>query len=288
MAVDKKLQEDIAVNKDFDMLTRSYQEHALGQINFARFSVLYARGFSEDLGEIFANVKTSYLRGVMKKNIKNIVKKNGRDIWILITANNKLYGDITLKTARLFVSKVKENKSQKLDLVVIGRQGKSVVEKANIGRPFEFFDVPDTNVTVEFLKKISDKLLFYENIYVFYGRFDNLVSQTPVQVALTGVIPDIDPKDKKSLQKENFLFEPSLEEILSFFENQILSLLFNQTVQEAQLARFASRINAMETAQINIQKQLERLKKQEKINKIMDMNKKQTELLAGRALWNKG
>ncbi len=288
MAEQKKLKEDIAVNKDFDMLTRSYQEHALGQINFARYSVLYARDFSENLAEIFANVKTSYLRGVVKKNIKNVVKKNGKDIWILITANNKLYGDIIIKTANLYISKVKASNLDKIDLTIVGRQGKSIFDQANLGKPYEYYEITDTNVAAGNLKKLSDKLLFYENVYVFYARYDNLISQSPIQVSLSGDIPDVDPKDKEAMRKQHYLFEPKIEEILSFFENQILSLLFNQVVQEAQLARFASRISAMETAQNNIQSQLDALKRQDKLYKKMAMNKKQTELLAGRALWNKG
>lgn len=288
MAEEKKLKEDIAINKDFDLLTRSYQEHAIGQINFARYSVLYARSFAEDLAQIFANVKTAYLRGVVRKSIKSVVKKNGKDLWVLVAANNKLYGDIILRTTRLFISKVKQTDPKKVDLVIIGHQGKNIIDQSGLEHPYEYLEIPDTNVNADFLKKLTDKLLVYENIYVFYGRYNNLISQTPVQVALSGEIPDVNPKDAEELRKQSFLFEPTLEEILSFFENQILSLLLNQTVQEAQLARFASRINAMETAQGNIQKQLESLRRSEKMLRARDMNKKQTELLAGRTLWNRG
>lgn len=288
MAEQKKLKEDIAINKNFDMLTRSYQQHALGQINFARYSVLYSRGFSQDLGEVFADVKTSYKRRLLRKSIKNIVKKNGKDMWILISANNRLYGDIIIKTAKLFLTQLKDTDPSKVDLAIIGKQGKKLIDSENLNRPYEYYEISDTNVTVDFLKKLSDKLLYYENVYVFYGKFENLVLQTPVRVALVGDIPEPDPKDKKTLKKQSFLFEPSLEEILSFFENQILSLLFNQKVQEAQLARFASRINAMEAAQSNIQRQLKALNRKDKRFRMMSINKKQTELLAGKRLWNRG
>lgn len=287
MAEQKKIKETIAINNDFDLLTRSYQEHAIGQINFARYSVLYAREFSDELGSIFANVKNSYKSKILRKDIKNIVKKNGRDIWILVTANNKLYGDIILRSFKLFEERIKENRSDKVDLVIIGRQGKNYMEASGMNKPFEYFELPDNNVTVDYLKKISEKLIYYENIYVVYGKFNNLVSQTPVQISLTGDVLESASNDPEAEKKRNFLFEPSIEEILSFFENQILALLLNQTVQEAQLARFASRINAMETAQVNIQKQLARLVKKDKLFRVREMNKKQSELLAGRALWNK-
>ncbi|HVF69458.1 MAG TPA: F0F1 ATP synthase subunit gamma [Xanthomonadales bacterium] len=288
MAEDKKLQEEIAINKDFGLLTRSYQEHAIGQINFARYYVLYSRDFSKDLEEIFSSVRTSYFRKSNKKTIKNMIKKNGRDIWILVAANNKLYGDIILKTVRLFITKLKDTDPAKVDLVIIGRQGKNMVDQENLNRPYDFFDVPDTSTTGDFLKKLSNKLASYENVIVFFGKYNNLISQTPAQIVLSGDVLMDEAHDSKLQIQQNFLFEPGIEEILSYFENQILSLLLNQTVQEAQLARFASRVNAMEIAQDNIQKQLDKLKRQEKRIKIMETNKKQTELLAGRWLWNRG
>ena len=287
MAESKKIQESISINNGFDLLTRSYQEHAIGQINLARYSVLYSRGFAEDLSEIFSNVKKSYFKSLAADNLKSSVK-NGKELWILITANNKLYGDIIIRTCQFFMRHLKLAKQSKVDLVVIGNQGKRYLDESKINWPYQFIDVPDSNSNSEFLKELIMKLGLYENIYVFYGKYNNLVSQMPVQAALSGDL-NIESETNNNTQnnKQKYLFEPDIKEVVKFFENQILTLLLNQTVQEAQLARFASRINAMESAQTNIHKQLEILKKQEKMLKIKNMNKKQTELLSGRKLWNK-
>ena len=82
-----------------------------------------------------------------------------------------------------------------------------------------------------------------------------------------------------------YLFEPDLEKIVAFFETQIFSNLFKQTVHESHLARLASRITAMEQA-------LERIENQEKIlysNKRKTIrlteNKVQLERVAGIGLW---
>lgn len=293
MAQQKQLKEDIAINQDFKLLTRSYQEHAIGQINFARYSVLSSREFSEDLAGIFSDVKISY-NTVLLKRSKGHVKKNGKDVWLLITANNKLYGDLILRISRLFLERVRNSDPNKVDLIIMGRQGKKFVEENNINRPFKYFEIPDVNVSLTSLKEICTNVLTYENILMFYGKYNNLVSQSPVEAYLSGEMP-ISPKGQPGLddsahnidnhKKEDYLFEPTVEEIYNFFEAQILSILLNQTVQEAQLARFASRINAMEAAQTNIQRQLKILTRKEKALKTMQMNKKQLELLAGRALW---
>lgn len=296
MAQQKQLQDDISTNKDFKLLTRSYQEHAIGQINFARFSVLNSREFTQDLEDVFSDVKNSYKKRLTRKDIKKIIKKNGRDVWVLITANNKLYGGLIFDICQLFVKRVQATDPSKIDLIVIGRQGKNIIDEMKINHKYQYFELPDVNVSVEYLKEICKNFLLYENVVVFFGKFNNIVSQTPVEASLSGDIgseekqadrPSESDEDKTKSKKENYLFEPTIEEILVFFENQILSLLLNQSVQEGQLARFASRINAMETAQNNIQRQLSRLLRQEKMYKTMEMNKKQLELLAGRALWNR-
>lgn len=290
-----ELTKDINVNEQFKMLTRSYQEQAIGQINFARYSVLSSRQFATELDEIFFNVKTSYKNSLLKKSrlkggsqeqnktqigLPNI-KKGKKEVFVLITANTKLYGDIILKTCQLFAERAKESEA---DLIIIGKRGKDYIVEHGIKKQYTYFQVPDTNITIDLLKQITTALLAYDKVRVFYGKFNNIVSQVPAEGYLTGYLPDNEQGKK---DRENFLFEPSIEEILIFFESQIFSILLNQTMQEGQLARFASRIKAMEQAQINIQKQFERLSRLEKRLKNMEMNKKQLEILAGRSLWGK-
>lgn len=296
MAEQKQLKEDIETSKTFNLLTRSYQEHAVGQINFARFSVLNSREFAEDLEEIFSNIKTSYKTRLLRKEVKSLVKKNGKDVWVLISANNKLYGDLVRRVCKLFAERVQKVSPDKVDLIIIGRQGKIIFEGFKLDRDYQYFELPDMNVSVEYLREICKNFILYENVNVFYGKFNNVISQSAVESSLSGNLESdnqddtVDKKDIENIEKMkkmNYFFEPSLEEILVFFENQILSLLLNQTVQEGQLARFASRINAMEIAQKNIHKQLEKLVKKQKMFKVMEMNKQQLELIAGRSLWIK-
>jgi len=291
MAQQKQLREEIFSNNNFKLLTKSYQEHAIGQMNYAKYSVLASRHFSEDLENIFSNVKTSYKNFIFGKNMKNIVKKNGKQAWILITANQKLYGDLMIRLSNIFIENVKNTDPKKIDLIIIGRQGKKIFDEQSLNRTYKFIEQTEFNVTLNFLRDISKDLINYEDIVVFYGKFNNLVSQTPIRASIAG--GQVEPMLKEKLntlddkKKLNFIFEPSIQEIIAFFENQILNILLNQSLQEGQLARFASRINAMETAQQNIEKKLKLLTRQERVLKTMNMNKKRLEILTGRKLWRK-
>jgi len=295
MAQKKQIKEEIITNTNLRLLTRSFQDHALGQMNAARYSVLNSREFTGELSEVFLDVKTSYKNSVLNQSMKNVTKKNGRDAWVLLTANKKLYGDLLPRICRLFAERVKSGYSDNIDLIVVGKQGKKYMDDINLNVPYKYYELPETNVSLEVLKKLLEDLFPYENVIAYYGKFKTLMSQDPVESNLAGGVKSNKEqllKDNNSMiksgintKKHNFLFEPGFEEIFTFFESQIFSHIFNQVVQEAQLAKFASRINAMEEAQTNIDKRLSVLNRRDKLLRNIEINKKQQELLSGRALW---
>ncbi|HZE87417.1 MAG TPA: FoF1 ATP synthase subunit gamma [Methylomirabilota bacterium] len=286
----KKITEEITINEQLKMLTQAYQEHAIVQINFARYSVISSREFMEELDEIFFNVKTSYqtyLEAIREKREAKTIRnlhKNGKDVLILLSSNGKFYGDLITKVCRLFAEQAKTTKA---DLVIVGKEGKKFFEQTGIKKPFAYFEIPDTNVTLNMLKPLIHQIIVYQKVSIFYGKFDNIIIQEPVESSLSGDMPNMQKDEEEKDKKANFLFEPTVEHIMEFFESQIFSLLLNQTVNEGKLARFASRVKAMELAQNNIQKQITFLTHRERRIKSMEMNKKQLQLFAGRRLWGK-
>jgi F0F1-type ATP synthase gamma subunit len=294
----QQLKQELVTTRSMKMLTTAYQEHALEQINIARYSVLASRDFAIELTDIFSNVRTSYqnlLERMVSKDKKELAElrkrmKNGKEVLVLISANNKLYGELIPKICRLFISKAQSSNS---DLVIVGRDGRNFVDQSGINRTYQYFEIPDTNISQESLKPLLSYLLPYENVLLYCGKFNNVVSQEAIAASITGDHP-LDENDKKADgtdktkdQEDMFLFEPSIEYVMDFFENQIFSIILSQTISEAQLARFGSRIQAMETAQNNMQELLEVLLKKERRLKSMEINKKQLQLFAGKALWGR-
>src|SRR5579885_495690 len=283
----KKIKEDITVNQLFNSLTQAYQEHAVEQINLARNSVISSRQFSEQLAEVFSNVKAAYKHYIALANKKTkqhfptqILPKNAKEIMVLITANNRLYGDLITRICKTFLHTANASGA---DVAVVGRLGRQFLEKSGFQRQYLYFELPDAQFSLQSIRPLVVQLLAYEKVTVFYGKFDNLVSQTPVAINISG---DIAPGQNAQAHYD-FLFDPSIEEIMEFFESQIFYLLFHQTLEETKLARFGARINAMENAQRVIEKQLAGLFRQEKRLKAIEMDKKQLQQFAGRSLWQK-
>lgn len=288
MQLYKQIKQDLEKNKQLKMLTQAYQEHAISQINTARFSVISSRAFMQELDEIFFNVKTSYKSSLaqalkMRKKQQRATYKNGKDAMILLSSNGKFYGDLVTKICRLFIKTVRESSA---DIVIIGRVGKRLYEQANIKKPYTYFELSDTNISLDALKPIITYLIPYETSTIFFGKFDNIALQEPVKVGLTGELSEEETIESANLKaQENFLFEPSLEQVLTFFETQIFSLILSQTINEGKLARFGSRVTAMELAKENLKKQLVILTHRERRLKALEINKKQLQLFAGKNLW---
>ena len=86
-------------------------------------------------------------------------------------------------------------------------------------------------------------------------------------------------------REDRFIFEPLLEKIFHFFETEIMANLFSQTLLENQLARHASRVNAMEEALVHIEEEAKKLNRQKVRLKHLIQNKKQLETMSGIVLW---
>jgi ATP synthase F1 gamma subunit len=284
----KQIVDEININQQFKMLTQAYQEHAIVQINLARYSVLASREFMEELAEIFYNVKNSYelylksLTGSEKAAHIDRIKKNGREVLVLLSSNGKFYGDLVSKVCRMFANQAR---SSNADILIVGKEGKKFYESTGIKRPYAYIELSDTTISLEMLKPLIEAIIGYQKATIFYGKFNNIIVQEAVQSSLSGDMPA--DAQKKAQNKEDFMFEPTLERVMEFFESQILSMLLNQTVSEGKLARFASRIKAMESAQNNLLKQLGLLNRRSRRLRSMETNKKQLQLFAGRSLWNK-
>lgn len=295
MAQKKLILEELAALNSLKDLAESYEEIAAVEMQKIRDSVLKTREFLIDISDVFVDLKASYTREVNDliarrkkgdKNILPVLQKINKTLMVYLSSNGKLYGPVTQKTFRLFAESLKKTDLTNTDIVIIGNAGKELYENAGINRKFEFIDIPDTKVDIGHIKTLMQKFLQYEKVYVYYGKFGNLVSQSPISTSITGE----DIFETENLvpvpREDRFIFEPTLEKIFHFFETQIMTNLFSQTLLENQLARDVSRVNAMEEALINIEDESKKLNRLSMRIKHSMQNKKQLETISGLILWS--
>lgn len=281
------IKNEIDLVNTIKILTQVYQEIAVIRMQKSRKSVLITREFLAKLLEIFFEVKRSYKREielVMKQNkLKKIASTKKPEVCILISSNAKLYGEIVGKVYKKFFQEVQNHET---DIMIIGRLGRDMFEDQQIGRPYTYFEIPDAEVRMEDLKAIIFHLIDYEKINVFYGKFESIAVQNAEVTNISGDEP-LNAQPGLNHRERSYLFEPDLKTIFDYFQKQTAGSLMKQTVHESQLARYASRIMAMEEAYDNINTRAKELYTNDKKTKKLIQNKKQLETLSGLVLWSR-
>jgi ATP synthase F1 gamma subunit len=283
--------EELAMVSTFKMLAQAYEEIAVIKMQRVRSSVLSTRQFLDALSLVFSEVKSSYKGEILqfttkKKKKKNfnplkLLSKKNKTVAVLLSSNTTLYGDIINRVYRLFVEEIKKGD---YDIVIVGKHGKQLFDGENLGKKYTYFEIPDEGVSFEQLKPILSFVLEYEKVNMYYGKFSNVITQTPTVSNVSGEDLATEKQDDQK-SKVKYIFEPTLEKIYELFENQVLVALFKQTVHEAELSRLASRITAMEQALGNIDKnELDLHAESRRVTKLL-ANKKQIDTFSGLSLW---
>lgn len=289
----RRIEEELNSLRDLQLLAQAHEEVSTIRMRLARGSVLATRDFLDSLSAVFVNVKSAYKKHIIeelnKKKNQNtqtrntISQKNGKEIYVFLSANNKLYGDVIPKIFELFRQACQKKDA---DIAIVGKLGKEMFEVSDIKRPYTYFEIADSQKGIDEMKPLITYILPYEKISIFYGKFINVVTQNASVSNITGDESLESEKPQENTSKEfSFIFEPSIEKVMSFFESQTFFSLFKQTMHEAELARYGSRIKAMEQALETINKQIDILTVSERRARNLLTNKKQLERIAGISLW---
>lgn len=262
MAQLKDIDREISQVDSLKSLTEVYGEIAATRMRKIRGFVLRNREFLEAINSIFRDALASYAKKLSELVKQGKIKEggritflahNGKAVAVLISANTGFYGEVVRDTFRKFIIDIRK---EDLEVTIIGKIGRSLFVEAEPTRPYTYFELPDYGLDPMKLSEAIKHLVQYEEIRVYYGKFQSVVTQSPTSDAITAGTPI---SSRVVEPKVRFIFEPSVEEILMFFETQIFASLFDQSLRESQLAKYASRILAMDRASQNISKRQEEL-----------------------------
>lgn len=289
MNTKKEILSDIERLTGLKEMVQAYEEIAATRMRRIRDSVLQTRDFLDGINQIFHQVQSSYkneiVRLMKQKKIKDpskvtFLKRNGKTVFVLLSANTGLYGNIIKTTFDLFLESLR--KETTADAVIIGRLGIGLFKEHKLSSSCTEFEFPDNDIDRELLAKIVTNLLQYEKIIVFHGLYQTMITQKPVGTTISeskiteggAVSEDI-----------KYFFEPSLEKIMAFFETEIFASVFEQTLHESQLAKFSSRMVVLDQSTENIKGSIKKAYFEYNKFKHRMGNRKQLSRLSGMALW---
>ncbi|HEX7455956.1 MAG TPA: FoF1 ATP synthase subunit gamma [Candidatus Nanoarchaeia archaeon] len=288
MSSQRELQGDLAAIGAIKTISSVYQEIASFRMKQLRNHVAKTREFLDGVASVYNRAKAAYIASMKEilfakqgKKLPNLafIRRNGRRVDVFLSANEHLYGTLILDVWEHYLKDIKEGKN---DAVVIGSFGRYLINNEKLDIKIANFDLDDDKPESAQIKKIIDFISQYEKVVVYHGQMVSVLNQIPAKSEITG---GMTYGEKIQRGVKRYLFEPSPEKVLEFFEAEIIGALFNQTVLEHQLARFAARMVAMDQATENANEEIKRIEKQLRALRRRILNRKQQEIFAGYHLW---
>lgn len=206
-------------------------------------------GYYKEIAGIYHIVKLNAKKGNSLGREEKKSKKKTTDpepekiLAVALTSNSRFYGSLNLNVLKKFRS---ENQREERDLLIIGRTGADMAKNyRGLKSAKEIFfekDFPSLTETRDFMAKIAE----YGQVLLYYPSFVNMMTQR-IGVLDIAQSNEAEPLPS-SVQPIEYIFEPELEQILSFFETQVRFILFIRAMLEAELSRAAARLLSMSSA----------------------------------------
>ncbi len=283
----QELENDIILANAIGELIQAYEQIYINKMQQIRYKVLGTRYYMEGLLDIFRQLRISYEAKILKlkKSAQDlsVIKKNDKKVAVLFSASRKLSGEINQKVYRQFIHYLKKNPDA--DIVIVGETGRSLYQHSDTKQKYTYFEIGEGKLELKTIKPIIDFLVPYKQVQLFYGKFLSFINQQGTRVSIRGDQSISNIKEDIKVLPPDYLFEPTLEDILGFFETQIFGTLVKQTAHESYLAQIGSRVQALEIATDKIEEFL--YKTQHQRHQLMKRlhNKKQLQQLSSFNLW---
>jgi ATP synthase F1 gamma subunit len=170
-------------------------------------------------------------------------KKNGRTVFVIISAEGGLSGDID---QRLIEAMLADYDAATTDIVVLGTHGANQLHDRGI--PYiRFFKIPESDTYID-VTPIVDAVGGYSKITAYYEKYVSLgvqeIKKIDLQSSIRAMGENIEEGDD-IISERDTIFEPSLDEIAELMERGMMNLAVSQVILDSGLAQAASRFNAM-------------------------------------------
>jgi F-type H+-transporting ATPase subunit gamma len=238
--------------KNTQQITKAMEMVAAAKLRRAQESAEASRPYTEILQDALARlaaVSFDVRHPLLEK--RKEIRKVG---YVVITADRGLCGGYNTNILRAANTAIAED-SRKPDtgIIAVGRKARDFYRKRG-GYDAEYINLGD-NVSYQDAKEISQYVInsyenqVYDEIYIVYAKFVNVLRQIPT---ITKLLP-LDPpsQEESELIYVDYIYEPSAEEILlGLLPRYVGSQIYNAML-EGKASEHGARMTAMGNATQN-------------------------------------
>ena len=221
-------------------LSGAFESIASLQIARVKQDVLTSKGFFEELWQLYTKLRTTEEDSNFGLQITE-----EKELFIVITAEGGFSGDIDQKLIDWMLKRFDKDKH---DLIVIGHHG--AIQLAQRGQSIKkYYKLPKEGQQIE-IAPIIEEVVKYPKTTAYYQTYVSLSVQDVKKLNLLTAVKQLSEEieEKDVISSSTYIFEPSVEEVLTYLESTMLGVALSQIILESKLAQYASRFKAMSAA----------------------------------------
>lgn len=245
----------ISIHEELDQirtvegLTGVFESIASIKIAKLRNRVIASKEYFEELWQTYRGLRVNPKEQLSRPN----VKKTDHTVLVAITSEGKLSGEVDSQViAKIAEAYIASKNPELVDVVVLGRHGAAQLERRGVVVT-QVFELPVGDLQFS-VGDIIETLQEYKQISVFYQTYESLRVQKVQRIELVNQVLKLGDKvegeaeDAEILSSQEYIFEPSVNEIADYLESLMLGVALTQVIMESKLAQYAARFNAMNAA----------------------------------------
>lgn len=264
MANLKEVRTRIASVSSTQQITSAMKMVSAAKFRKAQNAIIGMRPYSNQLTEILSHIDVG--DGVVTPY--HFVRPLQNVLLVVVTSNKGLCGAFNsnvIKHAQTCIKSYSEKyPSAKLSMITLGRKGTEFFTK-NFDNVVASYDEMLDHASFDNVSKLADEIMSkfcdkqYDRVVLIYNQFKNSL----VQVLSTEQFLPLEPKKGKETDasaNNDFIFEPSKEDILREMVPLTLRSHFYRVVLDSLAAEHGARMNAMQKATDNATELLKELR----------------------------
>jgi len=265
MANLKEIRTRITSVKTTRQVTSAMKMVSAAKLKKAQDAILQIRPYAEKLSDLLSSLSSALDNTA--DSVFTVQRIPEKVLIVLISSNRGLCGGfnsyISKKAISLATTKYKNQlNSGKLDFIVIGKQAGKILRsyqfKIQDEKNYLFDNLNFDHVSVEVKAIMADFVSGkYDRVELVYNKFINAASQELVSEQFLPVLPAADDKKKRS--NTDYIYEPSLENIVEELIPRSLAIQFYKALLDSHAAEHGARMTAMHKATDNASELIDEL-----------------------------
>jgi F-type H+-transporting ATPase subunit gamma len=251
MATLKAIRKRIGSIRNTQQITKAMKMVSAAKLRRAQEAVVEARPYAEKMLALLQNLSA---RVSAEAHPLLMGREEKRVALLLLTADRGLCGGYNANLIRAAESFIRRYGPEgKVSLAIVGRKGVDYFRRRQVeivDRYLHVWTSPPEELAAQLAEKMIGRFLREESdgVYVLYSRFRSALSQVPT---LERLIPVAAAGEKGEGETAEYLFEPSVEALLSSLLPKVVEVGIYHALLEASASEHGARMTAMDSATTN-------------------------------------